>query len=247
MSFPTVPDSSAIANHFCDALVSSNRKDWPYRHWLLKNALPESLCAGVLMLPIRPPLIDECGGVRDLNDNNSKRTFFTPKLRDDFPAVSVFADAFQRPEVAALFSRTLGVAGGEIEGSYLRIEYIQDTDGAWLQPHRDIREKLFSMVIYLCTGPEAKGWGTDIYDDDQKWVARSSADFNSAVIFVPGPNTWHGFDKRPIIGVRRLLEVNYVRSTWRDREQLCFPDRPISIAPTADSSEASGYTHFENV
>jgi hypothetical protein len=229
MSFPPVPTPTAIADHFCGALRASSCKDWPYRHWILQDALPESLCVGVLVLPICPPLIDECGGVRDLNNNNSKRAFFTPELREDFPAVSVFADGFQRPEVAKLFSETLGIPANEIEGSYLRIEYIQDTDGAWLEPHRDIREKLFSMVIYLCTGPEAKGWGTDIYDADRKWVGRSSAEFNSAVIFVPGENTWHGFDKRPIIGVRRLMEVNYVRPSWRDREQLCFPDRPIAF------------------
>jgi len=45
---------------------------------------------------------------------------------------------------------------------------------------------------------------------------------------VPGPNTWHGFERRPIVGVRRLMEINYVRPTWRDRDQLAFPDRPIA-------------------
>jgi hypothetical protein len=230
MTLPSVPKPASVADHFGNALHSSTCKEWPYRHWALKDALPESLCIGVLILPIRPPLIDECGGVRDLNSNNSKRSFFTPQLQEDFPVCKAFAEAFQRPEVARLFSSTLGITRNDIEGSYLRMEYIQDTDGAWLKPHRDIREKLFSMVIYLCTGPEAKNWGTDIYDADQKWVARSSAEFNSAVIFVPGDNTWHGFDKRPIIGVRRLMEVNYVRPAWRDRQQLCFPDEPITLA-----------------
>ncbi len=50
------------------------------------------------------------------------------------------------------------------------------------------------------------------------------------MIFVPGPNTWHGFDRRPIDGVRRLLEINYVRPNWRERDQLAFPDRPIALA-----------------
>ena len=86
------------------------------------------------------------------------------------------------------------------------------------------------MVIYLTTGPEAKNWGTDFYDHDKKWAGRASAEFNSAVIFTPGPHSWHGFDKRLIIGVRRLMEINYVRPAWRDREQLCFPDRPITLA-----------------
>ncbi len=109
------------------------------------------------------------------------------------------------------------------------MEYIQDTDGAWLEPHRDIPEKLFSMVIYLFTGPDATEWGTDIYDAERRWVGRSSGEFNSGVIFVPGPATWHGFDPRPIVGVRRLMEINYARSDWRDKEQLAFPDRPISL------------------
>ena len=116
-----------------------------------------------------------------------------------------------------------------VAGSYLRMEYMQDIDGAWLEPHRDIPEKLFSMVVYLFTGPDAEEWGTDIYDADVRWVGRSAGEFNSGVIFVPGPATWHGFDPRPIVGVRRLMEINYVRADWRDREQLAFPDRPISL------------------
>ena len=140
MSFPHVPEPAAIAEHFCGALRSCTVKEEYYRRWVLKDVLPESLCVGVLVLPICPPWIDECGGVRDLNKNNLKRSFFAPKLREDFPACQAFAEAFQRPEVARLFSETLGIP--EIDGSYLRIEYIQDTDGAWLEPHRDIHEKL---------------------------------------------------------------------------------------------------------
>jgi hypothetical protein len=229
MDFPRVPQPDRIVAHFCSALRACELKDHPYTHWKLSNTLPEDLCVGVLVLPICPPFIDECGGVRDLNENNKKRAFFTPKLREDYPAVAAFAEAFQRPQVARTFVTTLGRNAKEVEGSFLRIEYIQDTNGAWLHPHCDIPEKLFSMVIYLCTGPEAKNWGTDIYDANRKWVGRSSAAFNSAVIFIPGDNTWHGFEKRPIVGVRRLMEVNYVRPTWRDRDQLAFPDRPITL------------------
>lgn len=229
MTFPPVPEPAAIAAHFVNALGQSVRKDWPFTHWALKETLPEALCVGVLCLPIRPPIIEDCAGVRDHKGNNAKRSFFTPELQADFPTCAVFAEGFQRPEVARCLQQTLGRTAEEMEGSYLRIEYIQDTDGAWLKPHCDIPEKLFSMVVYLCTGPEARNWGTDIYDADQKWVARASAEFNAAAIFMAGSNTWHGFDKRPIIGVRRLMEVNYVRPAWRDREQLCFPDRPVTL------------------
>jgi hypothetical protein len=82
----------------------------------------------------------------------------------------------------------------------------------------------------LFIGPDAKDWGTDIYDAERRWIGRSSGEFNSGVIFVPGANTWHGFDPRPIVGIRRLMEINYVRPDWRDRQQLAFPARPIRVA-----------------
>lgn len=224
MTFPHVPDVATVEQHFAQALRAARRDDTPYRHWNMDDVLPEALAVGVLVLPLAPLVIDDTHGVRDTD--NSKRTFFTPTLQADFPTCAVFAEALQRPQIAHLFAETCEV---DVEGSYLRMEYIQDTDGAWLEPHRDIPEKLFSLVLYLCTGPEAKDWGTDIYDAERRWVGRTSAEFNSAVVFVPGPATWHGFEPRPIRGVRRLMEINYVRPSWRDRDQLAFPDRPIAL------------------
>lgn len=226
MSFPTLPSVSTVSHHFERALRSSGLSEVPYRRWNVTNVFPESMCVGILTLPIAPPLIDDCHGVRDRH--NEKRSFFTPQLQKDFPACSTFAEAMQRPEVARAFSEVCNVS---VDGSFLRVEYIQDLDGAWLQPHRDIKEKLFSMVVYLCTGPHAREWGTDIYDENKNWIGRSSAEFNSAVIFIAGPNTWHGFDRRPIVGVRRLMEINYVDASWRDRDQLSFPNRPIKAMP----------------
>jgi len=222
MTYPPLPLPATIGRHFCNALRNAHRENTPYLHWKLHEILPEQMCTGILTLPIAPPIVGKTDGTRDTYNKN--RAFITPSLRDQFPACAVLSEALQQPEVARQLESTIGI---DSESSFLRIEYIQDIDGAWLEPHTDIPEKLFSMVIYLCTGPEAESWGTDIYDADQKWVGQASAEFNSAVIFIPGANTWHGFDPRPIKGVRRLMEINYVRD-WRDREQLAFPDRPIS-------------------
>jgi hypothetical protein len=48
------------------------------------------------------------------------------------------------------------------------------------------------------------------------------------MIFVPSKGTWHGFERRPIQGVRRSLIVNYVTNEWRAREQLAFPEAPVT-------------------
>ena len=222
MDYPFVPQPEAIAKQFIKALRGAKRDENPYLRWYVKEAFPEALCTAILVLPIAPPLLGKTDGTR--GNYNDKRTFFTPGLRAQFPVCENLAQALQRPDVARQFEETCGIVA---DGTFLRLEYMQDLDGMWLEPHRDIPEKVFSMVIYLCTGPYAKDWGTDIYDDQKKWLKRSSPDFDSAVIFKAGPNTWHGFEPRPINGVRRLMEINYVRN-WRGRDQLAFPDKPIS-------------------
>ncbi len=224
MEYPPVPAVEAIAAQFCRAVRESQRSDKPYRHWKLRDVFPIDLCTGILTLPIAPPVLGKTDGTR--NSYNASRCFITPTMRAKFPTCQALSEALQRPEVARMMAETCQI---QVAGSYLRMEYIQDIDGAWLEPHRDIPEKLFSMVIYLFTGPDAAEWGTDIYDADVRWIGRSAAEFNSGVIFVAGPATWHGFEPRPIVGVRRLMEINYARADWRDRGQLTFPDRPISL------------------
>jgi hypothetical protein len=225
MIYPPPVDSAVIAEQFKKALRGAKREERPYRRWYLEEVLPEALCTGILALPIDPPRLGETDGTR--GTYNDKRTFFTPQMRKDYAACAAMCDALQRPDVAKQVAATCEV---DVEGSYLRMEYMQDIDGMWLEPHHDIPEKLFSMVIYFCLGPQAKNWGTDIYDADRKWFMRGSAEFNSAAIFIPGENTWHGFEKRKIVGVRRLMEINYVRPSWRSREQLSFPDQPIKLS-----------------
>ncbi len=224
MTYPPVPAVAEIAAQFIASVRGARREERPYRHWRLANVFPEATCTGILTLPIVPPALGRTDGTRA--SYNDRRCFITPLLRQKFPSCAALAEALQRPEVARLMAETCDIPAA---GSYLRMEYIQDIDGAWLEPHRDIPEKLFSMVVYLFTGPDAAEWGTDIYDADRRWVGRSAGDFDSGVIFVPGPATWHGFDPRPIVGVRRLMEINYVRPGWRDRDQLAFPDQPIAV------------------
>ncbi len=225
MRYPPEVSADAIAEQFIRAVRTSERREVPYRHWKIRDVFPEALCTGILTMPICPPNLGRTDGTR--GNYNAHRCFLTPRMRADYPCCQALGEALQRPGVARLMAETCDIP---VAGSFLRMEYMQDIDGAWLEPHRDIPEKVFSMVVYLFTGPDCADWGTDIYDAEKRWVGRSAPDFDSGVIFVPGPATWHGFDPRPIIGVRRLMEINYVRPSWRDREQLTFPDRPITLA-----------------
>lgn len=71
--------------------------------------------------------------------------------------------------------------------------------------------------------------GTDIYRSRDERVGRSPFKPNSAMIFVPSDKTWHGFERRPIAGVRKSVILNYVTHEWRAREQLSFPDAPVRV------------------
>jgi len=213
-----------IAKHFINALQNAKRIEEPFLRWSVRSVFPESFCSEILKLPITPFSVENADGTRD--SYNDMRAFFTPSMRSQFNICEELSQVLQNIDVAKQLGKTC-----EFEltsDMYVRAEYIQDVDGMWLEPHRDIKEKIFSMVIYLCAGPEAKNWGTDIYDSQKKWVSCMAPEFNSAAIFKAGPNTWHGFEPRKIIGVRRLIEINYVRN-WRDKEQLAFPNQPIPI------------------
>ena len=102
-------------------------------------------------------------------------------------------------------------------------------DGFWLQPHTDLGVKKFTCLIYLSRGPGHEKLGTDIYASPEEHGGTSPFVRNAAMIFVPGSNTWHGFEKRPIEGVRKSVILNYVTPEWRAREQLSFPDDLIRV------------------
>ena len=136
------------------------------------------------------------------------------------------AEAFQDSDIAGELADAFGAP---LEGTFVRIEYAQDTDGFWLKPHTDIGVKMFTMLLYMSDDPRHADLGTDIYADEATHVGRSPFEPNAAMIFVPAKDTWHGFERRPIPGVRRSIIVNYVTNEWRARDQLAFPEAPVQL------------------
>lgn len=211
-----------MLGHFRRTLLTAQRCDQPFRHWLLDDAFPRFLADALATLPVVPPVIDDSEGRRETN--NATRRFVTPAERDAFPACAALAELLQGGATTGLLG---SVCGRSLADTYLRIEYCQDTDGFWLEPHTDIAAKRFTMLIYLSTHPDAAEWGTDLFDADQQIAGRSSGQFNSGLIFLPAADTWHDFTRRRIAGVRRSIIVNYVTPDWRSRHELAFPAAPI--------------------
>lgn len=218
----TEPNAASVRERFMGCLERAKHERQPWSYWLLSDALPPATCEALRTLPIEPAAIDDTQGRRETN--NATRVHFSPELQARFPVCRQIAEMLQDPATIARLERTCGTS---LKGALLRIEYCQDQAGFWLEPHTDIGAKLFTMLIYLSDGPGSERWGTDIYDQQQRHVGTAPYKANAGLIFVPGSDTWHGFEPRSIDGVRRMIMVNYVKPEWRDRHQLAFPDRPV--------------------
>lgn len=213
----------AIADHVLDALARARAGTVPFRHWLLDDVLPDGLCRAIAGLPMPPAAIVDTRGKRETH--NTSRRFLAGALLDRDAACRDLAAALQDRTVT---DRIAALGGTRLRGTSLRIEYCQDTDGFWLEPHTDIADKRLTLLVYLSDEPAGERWGTDLMTSGGAVVATAPCRRRAGMMFVPGPDTWHGFAKRAITGVRRSLIVNYVAPTWRARHELAFPDQPVA-------------------
>ncbi len=204
------------------ALRKATQVDSPYRYWLLHRVLPIDLAQALTALPFPAPTIADTRGKRETH--NARRIFIDTEQRHRFPACAELAEAFQDEATVALLQ---DMTGASLEGGYLRIECCLDTDGFWLEPHTDIGAKILTLLIYLSDHEDAQDWGTDVMDASGTVLARAPGSFDEGLLFVPASDTWHGFARRPIRGLRRTVIVNYVKPEWRSRHELAFPDEPV--------------------
>ena len=214
--------SDAVVASMHEAIANSTPVSAPYKHWFVTKCLPADAVTAIQALPFDAPTLSGISGKRELH--NATRTYFDAGNREKFPVCQAVADGFQSPAMTEHIEKVYGI---NLKGSYLRIEFAQDINGFWLEPHTDLGVKVFTMLLYLSTDPQHSVLGTDIYDNDKKHIGRSPFSPNGAMIFVPSNNTYHGFEPRQIDGVRKSIIINYVTNEWKAREQLAFPDQPI--------------------
>jgi hypothetical protein len=213
-----VPGSMDVG-HVLACFESARHIQAPFDYWLLSDILPKGMIDDLAGLPFAPPENPVFSGRRE--SNNSTRVYFTPENQEKFPvcrdAVALFSDRIVRRALEKM-------TGADLSQGQLRIEYCQDVDGFWLEPHLDISVKFFTMLVYLSDDPNLFDAGTDIYDStpEHRLVASAPYERNAGLIFIPGKNTWHGFSKRPIRGLRKSLIINYVSPDWLSKGELAY-------------------------
>jgi hypothetical protein len=216
---------STVAVSVLRSLTGRRAFQEPFPHWIVADVFPRDVVDELANLPFAVPDLGGVSGKRELH--NSTRTYFDQENIAAHAVCRVVAEAFQAPAVAGLIARAFGT---DLDGTYLRIEYAQDTDGFWLEPHSDLGVKRFTMLCYLSDDPRHRDLGTDLYRSRESHFGRVDFVPGTALVFIPAANTWHGFEKRPIAGVRKSLIVNYVTSEWRAREQLSWPTESVATA-----------------
>ncbi len=210
--------SHNVKEAFLKSLARSQEHKKPYSHWLLSDVLPVDLADSISRLPFPAATIDRYSGKRNTEDD--QRVYLNPETNARFDECAQLAETLDSPDVRTALESKCRI---DLSASHLRIEYTQDTDGFWLEPHTDISVKTFTMLMYVSRDPRLHDAGTDIFDEERRLFATVPYAFNEGLIFIPGSNTWHGFRKRPVQGVRQALIVNFVTDAWQDTWELVHP------------------------
>ena len=221
-------EGQRVADSFSASVAKRQTFEKPYLHHRLEDVFPADIAAELATLPFAPPVLNGVSGKRELH--NDQRSYFDSVGVARFPIMGAVAEALQSTRVTQTINEAFAA---DIDDTFLRLEYAQDVDGFWLQPHTDLGVKKFTCLIYLSDGPGHETLGTDIYERPDKHFGVSPFRRGAAMVFVPGDNTWHGFEKRRIEGVRRSVILNYVTSDWRERAQLSYPERPVRVTRPA--------------
>jgi len=213
-----------IARSVAQSLAGGERHEQPYRNWRLHDLFPDEVARELAALPFAPTALHGISGRRELH--NDDRRYFAGEVLDAHPVARRVADTFQSPQIVRAFAE---LTGAPLAGTYLRIEYALDLNGFWLEPHTDLGVKALTLLTQLPADGQ-EDLGTDIYSGPGAWCERADFEWNGALLFVPSSDTWHGFEPRPIPGLRRSVIINYVTDEWRAREQLAFPKDPVRLS-----------------
>ncbi len=214
--------ASEIAGSFCASLAHAQGFAAPFPYFRAANLFPAEVVEALAALPLPAPC--PASGRRE---SVEARVYVDPARLAQDSLLGALALALQSAKVAGALH---ALCGAPLEGTYLRLEYAIAADGFWLEPHTDLGVKKFTGLIALSgQQDEAADLGTDLYCSATEAFGRAPFEPNAGTLFVPGAATWHGFARRPIKGLRKSIILNYVGPEWQSREQLAFPDQPISF------------------
>ena len=189
-------------------LKSSNH---PFKHWEISNCLDIKALDEISFSNI-PHGNRAYDGTRaaDLTGkgiDGKLRLFIDLSNSKLYPCLTKIINNLQSKTV---YEKIGNLLNKDLSKSYIRLEIIGDKKGFWLKPHKDISEKLMTMMVWANPYDESDSLGTDLYDNDFKLVKTIKYRHNNGYFFSSGQDTWHGLELKEIKKERRCIQINYV-------------------------------------
>ena len=189
-------------------LISS---DYPFKHWEISKCLNDKTLNEISYTNIPDGqrsfdgtrAADHTGGGVD----GKLRLFIDNDNSHNYPNLTNVINDLQKKE---LYEKIGDLINKDLSNSFVRLEIIGDKKGFWLKPHKDISEKLMTMMIWANPYEESESLGTDLYDNDFKLVKTIKYLHNNGYFFSSGQDTWHGLELKEIKKERRCIQINYV-------------------------------------
>ena len=183
----------------------------PFKHWELINCLDEGSLNEISYTNI-PDGERAYDGTRAADHSGEGldgklRLFITRENSHFFPNLTKIINYLQSKDIVEKISHILKK---DLSSSFVRLEIIGDKKGFWLKPHKDIVEKLMTMMIWANPYDESEKLGTDLYDDAFKLIKTIKYKHNCGYFFSSGEDTWHGLELKEIKKERRCIQINYV-------------------------------------
>ena len=87
------------------------------------------------------------------------RLFISKSNSKSFPKLTETINFLQQKDTVDKISKLINK---DLSSAFVRLEIIGDKKGFWLKPHKDISEKLMTMMIWANPYDESSNLGTDI-------------------------------------------------------------------------------------
>ena len=192
-------------------LENLTHADFPFNHWVFSNCLEEGALDEISYsnIPSGDRMYDGTRAADHTGQgvDGKLRLFITKNNFQNFPYLTKLIKSLQSKEMVNKISK---IIDKDLSNSYVRLEVIGDKKGFWLKPHKDISEKLMTMMVWANPYNEASNLGTDLYDKNFKLVKTIKYVHNSGYFFSSGDDTWHGLELKEIQKERRCIQINYV-------------------------------------
>ncbi len=192
-------------------LENLTHADFPFNHWVFSNCLEEGALDEISYsnIPSGDRMYDGTRAADHTGQgvDGKLRLFITKNNCQNFPYLTKLIQSLQNIEMVNKISK---IIDKDLSNSYVRLEVIGDKKGFWLKPHKDISEKLMTMMVWANPYNEASNLGTDLYDKNFKLVKTIEYVHNNGYFFSSGDDTWHGLELKEIEKERRCIQINYV-------------------------------------